>query len=250
MMNKLLWFGVCKPYQVAPSPTSPFYHERLAHTAIEYDPEKANALLDEMGLDKRDADGFRLGPDGKKFQINFLAFPWNEKAAEIAVDMIKAVGINCNVRIVTYGTIVDAIKANSHEAAFIWEAWGTEEGSYLMGLVNHFIPIHPSKCVWAPAWSEWYNSGGKRGEKPIPVVLKAIEYYEKAQAATDIEEQKKWFAKMLDIVADNLWTIGTLSYPGYPYLIGISPKLRNFPTSSAGWWYGDWGRIGTWFFEK
>ncbi|NLA52481.1 MAG: ABC transporter substrate-binding protein, partial [Alcaligenaceae bacterium] len=37
----------------------------------EYDPDKANQLLDEMGLDKRDAQGFRLGPDGKRFTINF-----------------------------------------------------------------------------------------------------------------------------------------------------------------------------------
>ena len=34
-----------------------------------YDVAKANKLLDEMGMDKKDADGFRLGPDGKTFVI-------------------------------------------------------------------------------------------------------------------------------------------------------------------------------------
>ena len=28
-------------------------------------------LLDQMGLDKRDADGFRLGPDGETFVVPF-----------------------------------------------------------------------------------------------------------------------------------------------------------------------------------
>lgn len=32
-----------------------------------YDPERANALLDEAGYDQRDDEGFRLGPDGKRF---------------------------------------------------------------------------------------------------------------------------------------------------------------------------------------
>ena len=36
----------------------------------EYDPDRANALLDEIGLDQRDSDGFRLGPDGETLFIN------------------------------------------------------------------------------------------------------------------------------------------------------------------------------------
>ena len=250
MINELAYLGLLYPAQVAPSPLSPFYHERLSNTAIEYDTDKANALLDEMGLDKRGGDGFRLGPDGKDFQINMWGFPWTEKFSEMATDMIKAVGINVNLRIVGYWNIRDSIRANSHEGAFIWEAWGTEEGSFLMGTVNHWLPIHPNDCVWAPLWNDWVLSGGERGEEPPAVLLEALEYYEKAQASLELEEQQKWMEKVLDIAADNLWSIGTLTAPGFPYLIGVNPKLRNFPSSAAGWWYGDWGRIGTWFFEE
>ena len=36
----------------------------------EFNLEEANRLLDEVGLDQRDNDGWRLGPDGERFEIN------------------------------------------------------------------------------------------------------------------------------------------------------------------------------------
>ena len=38
---------------------------------IEYDPKKANAYLDEMGITKRDAAGYRLMANGKRVTIYF-----------------------------------------------------------------------------------------------------------------------------------------------------------------------------------
>ena len=48
-------------------PADPYGIPELSKDYTEYDPDKANALLDEMGLDKRDSEGFRIGPDGKRF---------------------------------------------------------------------------------------------------------------------------------------------------------------------------------------
>jgi len=253
MINELVYQGLCEPQQSAPSKNSPFYHERLAHTALEYDTKKANALLDEIGLDKRDANGFRLAPNGEKLQINFLACPWNQQVAELGIDMLKAVGLNCSLRIVGFMPFVNAREANEHEAVFMWGAWSTTEGRYLDNQAGDWLPISGDGwcCFWSSAWRDWYFSKGERGEKPIPVLLEAIEYYEKAQAAWDIEEQKKWFGKVLDIAADNLWVIGILSYHGgCPALLAITPNLRNFPTSSVAWYYGDRARMGCYFFEE
>ena len=35
----------------------------------EFDPDTANALLDELGMTERDADGFRIRPDGETLQL-------------------------------------------------------------------------------------------------------------------------------------------------------------------------------------
>ncbi len=46
-----------------------------------FDPALANALLDKTGYNKRDAQGFRLAPDGKPLTLSLLIFPgavWRE----------------------------------------------------------------------------------------------------------------------------------------------------------------------------
>ena len=46
----------------SPVPTSLFFEDWMPGHYAQYDPDLANQLLDEMGLDQRDADGFRLRP--------------------------------------------------------------------------------------------------------------------------------------------------------------------------------------------
>ena len=39
---------------------------------LEFNPSKASSILDSIGMDKKDSEGFRIGPDGKTFEIIFL----------------------------------------------------------------------------------------------------------------------------------------------------------------------------------
>ena len=50
-------------------PESPLFKPEYAKAWIAHDPDQANALLDEVGLDERDDDGIRLLPDGRPAQI-------------------------------------------------------------------------------------------------------------------------------------------------------------------------------------
>ena len=61
-INELVYGGVAGiPSQARPFPESPFHLPELAAAYVDYDPDQANALLDEMGLSARDGKGFRLG---------------------------------------------------------------------------------------------------------------------------------------------------------------------------------------------
>jgi len=253
MISELVWLGLGEPWQVAPYETSRFYNERLAHTALEYNPEKANKLLDEMGLDKRDANGWRLRPDGKTLHIAFMAF--NEaglpQVSEIVLDNLKAVGLSANLRIVDLGYLSQQRDANAHDAAIIFHSWGTQDGMFLAGMANHLVAVS-WLSFWAPEWTTWYRTGGEKGTKPIPEMLKALAAFEKARTTMDRKQQEKWFKVVTDIAADNLWTIGTVKYPGFT--IVTNPKLRNVPRSFLAWGgpsphHGDSGRPDLWFYE-
>ena len=79
-------------------------------------------------------------------------------------------------------------------------------------------------------------------------MLEAIEYYHKFQTTLDAEKQIEHFARVLEIAAENLWTIGTIMPLGQ--LRAVSARIRNCPTTNLGWWRGDRGRYDTWYFEE
>src|SRR5262249_29959107 len=67
-INKILFYGLGTIGQntVLRSP-APQEDTRMAYAR--YDPAEANRLLDELGLSKRDARGFRLRPDGGRLDM-------------------------------------------------------------------------------------------------------------------------------------------------------------------------------------
>ncbi|HPC77171.1 MAG TPA: ABC transporter substrate-binding protein, partial [bacterium] len=85
-INKLFYFGLGKPRQASLISQSPYYDPEWEKAYVEYDLERANKLLDEMGL-KKGPDGFRLRPDGKTLAITleFTAFPGATTADVIAL---------------------------------------------------------------------------------------------------------------------------------------------------------------------
>jgi peptide/nickel transport system substrate-binding protein len=62
-INDTLYFGLAKIRQVAPIPSASYYNASWETLFTEFDPARANRLLDELGLNKRDADGFRVRAD-------------------------------------------------------------------------------------------------------------------------------------------------------------------------------------------
>ena len=65
----ILYAGIGEPWSLAPRRESPYFDEDMAKRWTEYDPEQANALLDGLGYTERDAEGYRLGPDGQRISI-------------------------------------------------------------------------------------------------------------------------------------------------------------------------------------
>ena len=91
-----IYLGATEPMQVAPLKSSPYYWEEQAKNLIEYDLQRANAYLDEMGLTKKDADGYRMRPDGKRLTLIFeyapTFGPWADLGALLTAQW-KGLGI-------------------------------------------------------------------------------------------------------------------------------------------------------------
>jgi len=60
----LVYLGQSEPYQTGPRPGHPWFNEKLAHQFTKHDPNWLTRSLDRIGYSKRDAQKFRLWPDG------------------------------------------------------------------------------------------------------------------------------------------------------------------------------------------
>jgi peptide/nickel transport system substrate-binding protein len=126
----------------------------------QYDPERANALLDEMGLDQRDADGWRLGPDGNRF--TFILETGAEAvdlapAAELIGEYLKDVGIFAQVKQIDPTLRGQRTTANEMQA---WTMWSHDENGadqYTSGTIDE------AGRLW---WNHMQSESGETQEPP------------------------------------------------------------------------------------
>ncbi len=92
-----IYVGQGKPYQVGPRPQSPFYNDQLATQYTEYNPDDANAELDKV-LPNKDADGYRLMPDGNRLTIAMEAITSLQPEWPDDLQLIQQYWADCRYR--------------------------------------------------------------------------------------------------------------------------------------------------------
>lgn len=116
---------------------SPFYAGRdfyggpiTENNAVifEYDPAKAAALLDEIGVVDADGDGFRDLPSGDPLTIEINANDNTTRVASclILTDDWNAIGINATFQVVDFNTLVDRLFGSSGDLIYLGLTGGDE----------------------------------------------------------------------------------------------------------------------------
>jgi peptide/nickel transport system substrate-binding protein len=221
------------PYQCAPLPNSPYYHERLAKQYLEYDPEKANQLLDEIGL-KRGPDGFRLRPDGKPLLVTIEVIAPHTARIDIS-QLVKKywndVGVKTEVRVIERSLFYTRKAAGEHDVA----TWGADGGSGIEPILEPrwYFP-YSQESLFGTLWALWYMTGGKSGEEPPKEVKRQIALYDKILSTTNESQRKLLFKQLLDIAADQFWGIGICTEP---FMFATFRKnIGNLPQEMAASW--------------
>lgn len=206
----------------------PFWDGKLGKVHTEYDPEQANKLLDEIGLTKRDRQGYRLRPDGKRLRlINFAFTPWpteNVEMQELVREYWEKIGIQVVVKPVSRDLWVTRVKAAEHDIASYAACFGIQDQPPTER--SDFFP-YDNTSYFAPLWGLWHNSGGKQGEEPPQEVKELMKIYEEIKAEPSLEKRNALARKAFAIHAENLWMIGILT-PSLKYLYRLAKNdLRN-----------------------
>ena len=171
------------------------YAEPTDMVPNKYDEAGAMKLLDTMGMDKKDADGFRLGPDGKTFTI--LIEPHNDfwdhgPVAQLAAQFWNKIGIKTTVKPLTGALWGPKVNANELQATVLFDVstlWYYQAYGF---------------DLWGSLWNTWRTSGGKQGEEP-PQAVKDM--YTKTASIMDVvpADGKKVAKECEKMVYDNVW---------------------------------------------
>lgn len=228
-----VYLGMAEPNQVSPLPTSPFYWEEQAKNLIEYDPDRANQLLDEMGLTERDAEGYRLRPDGKRLTITYEYAPifgsWGD-IGELLAEQWKKLGIELIVKEEARPLFYQRKAANEHDMG-VWT--GSAEFNPLID-PRWFLP-YTEESIFAVPYAQWYMSGGTQGEEPTGDLRKVIDLFEQIKATPDRDKQIELFRQILELNKENLWVIGICTAP--PEVVIVKNNFRNVPEEAVSDWH-------------
>lgn len=234
-INRSLFFGLATPGNNTALKESSLYDaSRTARGAV-FDIAKANALLDEMGLTARDGRGIRLLPDGRALQIVVeTSGESGEEAAilELIAPTWRKAGIGMIVR--PYERSVLRNRAYSGESHMtVWS--GFENGVPTAGASpDELAPVHQEFLAW-PRWGQYVATRGASGEAAdTPEAERLLQLNRDWIAATDDEARTAIWREMLDIHADQQFSIGIVS--GVLQPVTVSNALRNVPEKGIFGW--------------
>jgi peptide/nickel transport system substrate-binding protein len=111
-INEILAKGLGVPSQATMHPKSSYYVDGWAEYYAQYDTNMANRLLDEAGLDKKDSQGFRIGPDGNTFS---LVVEYADTRVNTFLELVKEywedVGVKTTIKLEDIGLLDQRQKA-------------------------------------------------------------------------------------------------------------------------------------------
>ncbi|KKB12399.1 hypothetical protein VE25_07560 [Devosia geojensis] len=222
-INELVFLGQGTIRQATVNESASFFEPRWAEHYVAYDPDAANALLDEIGLSERNADGVRLREDGVPltFQLEFLPHEGPKtEVCELVVKHWQALGIQVQAAARERSYLIERLDAQQQDAT-AWHADRLlERPAYAYGLIGKMGPGGDSIVRYGKLWQDWFNSGGERGTEP-PQEAKDLRAAYVAWQETEFGSDAYMAAakQVYDLTTETLWVIGTVGQSPQPVIV-------------------------------
>jgi len=231
-LNETFWLGLGTPGSGVPSevvPESPG-KEWIAKWSS-FDAAKANAMLDAIGLAKKDREGYRLRTDnGERLRIQVdvaqtLNPTWPQQV-EMVIQQWRAVGIAADMKLLERSLFFTRVRNDQHQMVLF-----SNSGSESLFLFPTLaVPVDPGGSLMGSAYSLWYTSGGTAGLKPEdPALLRVYDLMRTAPSKPE-EERNEAAREIWRVIADAKWQIGLVGQaPGSQGNRVVSDRLGNIP---------------------
>jgi peptide/nickel transport system substrate-binding protein len=232
-----VFVGQGAPAQASIIEGDPLYNEQLAKEFTEYDPDRANAVLDEI-IPDRDGENYRLDAEGRRVSIIFEIDQTRTTFLdmfELAIPMFQAVGIDAQMRTMDRSLWEERVRRGREYDATAHQ-FGANSGIAAMLDPRFFVPIN-NNCFYAPAWSLYYTQpDNPAAEEPPEPVRAQQELYRELTGTADPARQNEIMAQILQNAADLFLTFGvSLPADGYGIVKNDMVNVPDTMPNSFGW---------------
>ncbi len=226
-INQVVYFGLANESADTVLPESPLYKEEYRTAWAQFDPEAANAILDELGLE-RGADGLRRLSDGRIAELIV------ETAGEgtLETDMLELISdywLEVGLKLYIKASQREVLRSRAVAGEVLVSVWsGLDNGVPTPDMnPSGLAPTGQSQLQW-PVWGIHYETSGAKGKAPdLPEAARLVELLDQWRGAITTEERAAAWHEMLSIYSDQVFSIGTINSTLQPVV--VSGKLRNVP---------------------
>ena len=227
-INQTFYRGLGVPSQPTVTSGEPFHGETRFKVYLEHDPAKANGILDELGLNNRDGDGYRLRSDGERLRLQIYVMPLAQSAeiAEMYRDYWEEIGIETVARAGSWDAFGGIYNTNDFDLImFPFGLAGFPMNPLVRGEV---VPVGD---WFSPGreWAVWLDSGGEEGMEPPEAVKRISEMRERAITLPDQAQQIAVTNEIFDILEEELYMIAAVRPPVQDYYGIANANLANIP---------------------
>ncbi|WP_417693230.1 ABC transporter substrate-binding protein [Roseibium sp.] len=234
MINRTLYFGLGKIGNDTVLPASPLFKEEFRTKWAEYDPDKANALLDEIGLTETNSAGTRMLPNGQPLEI-IIETAGEDSSQVDALELVSETWREIGVKLFIKPSQRDILRERAISGDLVMSVWsGFENGIPTSEMTpDDFAPVHGDRLNWH-SWGDYYETKGEGGEKPDwAPAERLMELYSEWLVSTSEEQRTSIWEEMLSIHAEETIHIGLVSEVPQPVVI---KDLKNVPLKAFYGW--------------
>ncbi|MQX37680.1 ABC transporter substrate-binding protein [Roseospira navarrensis] len=234
-VNQVVFFGLGLEINNTLLPQSPLFDADIARRYADRDVDRANALLDSVGLTERDSRGTRLLPDGRPMDL-IVEEDGEDRTRLDALRLIQDHWAELGIRMYIRTFSREVLKRRVYAGSSIMVASsGLNNGLATPEMPpTELVPVAQDMWPWS-AWGQHHETQGEAGERvDMAAASRLVELYAAWMTSTTRDEQTAIWTEILTLHAENQFSIGVVAGGKQPVV--RTRRLRNLPDAALYTW--------------
>ena len=234
-INEVVYFGLGRESSNTILQRSALFRPEFRAAWTKFDLKAANALLDSIGLTRRDGAGLRLLPDGRPMELIIDTSGESTEETDV-LELIRDSWRQLGIAMFSRPSQREVFRKRVFSGKSMMSVWsGLSNGIPTADMSPaELAPTTQEQLQW-PMWGQYYEQNRKGGEAPTsPDVVELVKLFDEWRNSGAADEREKIWLRMLAINADAVYTIGIVTRALQPVV--VRDNLRNVPAEGIYSW--------------